>query len=78
MEIVMGDKNNEVVNLNNIKAMRNRAKITQAALAAQLGISQSTIAMWESRSNLPRAGMLPELAKILNCTIDDLLKYDRS
>ena len=78
MEIVMGDKNNEVVNLNNIKAMRNRAKITQAALAAQLGISQSTIAMWENRCNLPRAGMLPELAKILNCTIDDLLKYDRS
>ena len=78
MEIAMGDKNNEVVNLNNIKAMRKRAKITQAALAAQLGIRQSTIAMWESRGNLPRAGMLPELAKILNCTIDDLLKYDRS
>lgn len=78
MEIAMGDKNNEVVNLNNIKAMRKRAKITQAALAEQLGISQSTVAMWESQDNLPRAGMLPELAKILNCTIDDLLKYDRS
>lgn len=58
----------------NIKKAREKAGLTQQELAEQLGIGQSTVAMWETQNSLPRTDKLPTLAKILNCTIDELLK----
>lgn len=56
--------------------LRKQAKLTQKAIAEALGVSQSTVAMWETRRNLPRASMLPALASILRCSIDDLFQDD--
>lgn len=58
----------------NIKKAREKAGLTQKALADKLGLVQSTIAMWETERSLPRADKLPALAKLFNCTVDDLLK----
>lgn len=58
----------------NIKKAREKAGLTQQELADRLGIGQSAVAMWETQGFLPRTDKLPTLAKILGCTIDELLK----
>lgn len=60
----------------NIKKAREKAGITQQELAKQLGIGQSTVAMWETQRALPRADKLPALAKLLGCTVDELLRKE--
>ena len=52
--------------------MRRRAGITVAQLAERLSVTRATIYFWEQGRYLPNAGLLPELAEILGCTIDDL------
>ena len=55
------------------KVLRKKANLTQAQIAEALNIGQSTVSMWESGENLPRADKLPHLARLLNCTVDELL-----
>lgn len=55
-----------------------KKNLTQAKLADFLNIRQSTVAMWETGESLPRADKLPELAKILGCTVDELLRDEAS
>jgi transcriptional regulator with XRE-family HTH domain len=57
-----------------IKTLRKAAGLTQEALAVQLSYNRSTVAMWEAGKSKPRADKLPDLARILGCTVDDLLK----
>lgn len=56
----------------NISQLRQKNSLTQEQIAEQLNIDRSAIARWEAGKALPRADKLPELAKILNCTIDEL------
>ena len=60
----------------NIKEAREKAGLTQQDLANELGVGQSAVAMWETQKSLPRTDKLPALAKILGCTIDELLKKE--
>ncbi|MBU5677883.1 helix-turn-helix domain-containing protein [Alkaliphilus sp. MSJ-5] len=60
--------------MNNIKALRIQSNLTQEDLALKLNISRSTVSMWETGESLPRSSKLQELAKILNCSIDELFK----
>ena len=55
-----------------IKTVRESKNLTQQYIANELGISRSSVAMWETGEAMPRADRLPELAKILGCTIDEL------
>ena len=57
-----------------MKKLRLAAGLSQAAVAEHLKIRQSTVAMWESGLNRPRADKLPELARLYHCSIDDLFK----
>lgn len=52
--------------------MRRRAGYTVAQLAERLSVTRATIYFWEQGRYLPNAGLLPELAEILGCSIDDL------
>ena len=52
--------------------MRKAAGLTQAELAAALGVSQTVVSDWESSKKYPSADKLPLIAKTLNCTIDEL------
>ena len=49
-----------------------REGATQKELAELVCVAQSTIAIWESGNNYPRADKLPELARVLGCSISDL------
>lgn len=59
-----------------LRALRRQQHMTQAELAQKMGVTQSLVAMWERDASMPSAAKLPELADLLNCTIDEL--YGRS
>lgn len=40
------------------------------------GVSDAAVYMWETGQTKPRASLLPVIAKLYGCTIDDLLKPD--
>lgn len=58
------------------KTARERSGLTQRDLAAALGIDQSTVSLWEVGKTRPRAKLLPKLAVLLDCTVDELLAGD--
>lgn len=62
--------------MNNIRQLRKTQMLTQAQLAKQIIVSQSTIAMWETGKSTPRTNKLPQLDKIFGCSIDDLFGDD--
>lgn len=59
-----------------IKQFRKKNKMKQEEIAVKIGVDRSTIAKWETGAAKPRADKLPALAKILNCTVDQLLRED--
>ncbi len=57
-----------------IKKLREQKGLTQMQMADALHVSRGSIAMWETGRAFPRAELLPTIAKMLGCTIDEL--YD--
>nr|DAO66773.1 MAG TPA: Helix-turn-helix XRE-family like protein [Caudoviricetes sp.] len=57
-----------------VRTKRMDRNITQEELAQRLGVSQQAIAKWENGSSQPRTALLPKLADILGCTVDELLR----
>jgi transcriptional regulator with XRE-family HTH domain len=53
---------------------RKQAGYTQQDMADALGVERATYAMWEIGKNWPPARLLPSIADILVCSIDDLYK----
>ena len=62
--------------MNTFKYYRLMAGLRQAEVAECLGVSQTTVSMWETGENHPRAELLPKIAALYNCTIDELLTQD--
>lgn len=58
------------------KSIRLSKNMTQEDVAEKLNIARSTVAMWEKGEVRPRADTLLELAKLFDCTIEELLKKD--
>ena len=58
--------------MKSIKSRRERIGLTQAHFAESLHVSRATVAMWETEKSYPRADLLPKIANLLDCTIDDL------
>lgn len=61
-----------------IKELRRKAGLTQVELADSVGVAQNVVSQWETEVALPRARQLPELARVLGCSIDDLYTGDVS
>ncbi len=57
-----------------LKTLRESTGLTQEAVATKLNIQRTTVSMWESGDAKPRADKLPMLAKLYNCTIDELFE----
>lgn len=55
-----------------IKEMRVRAGLTQEKLSQELGVTQSAVAKWETGESSPLSEKLPDLARVLGCTIGEL------
>lgn len=56
-----------------IKEHRVEKGFTQAELAERLGVSAQSVSNWERGETTPDIGLLPDLACILDCSIDTLL-----
>ena len=61
-----------------LKCLREKVGLTQEALGRVLGVEQHTVSQWESGCRNPRADKLPQLARILGCTIDELFQNDKT
>lgn len=54
-------------------ALREAAGLTQHQLADRLKVHQTNIAFWERWDKAPRGEVLPDLARHLGVTVDELL-----
>ena len=57
----------------NLKQRRKALGMTQAMIAESLGYSEKAISKWESGKGLPPTAVLPQLARLLEVTLDELL-----
>lgn len=58
----------------NFYTARIEVGITQTEAAESLGVSCASVSKWESGKTKPRDALLPKIAKLYRCKIDDLLK----
>ena len=59
-----------------LKELRNKAKLTQDELANDIGVSRSTIAMWETGKSQPDNEAIVKLAHYFRVSTDHLLGND--
>ena len=60
-----------------IAEQRKAKKLTQAALAEKLGITDRAVSKWERGKGLPDASLMLELCKVLGITVNELLSGER-
>ena len=58
---------------NFIQDGRKHYAMTQAELAEKLGVSPQSVSNWERGESLPDVALLPDLAKVLHCSVDAIL-----
>ena len=56
-----------------LKKRRQELKMSQQTFAQEMNVDRSTVAKWET-GTWPRADKLVSIAKILGCSVDDLLR----
>lgn len=61
-----------------IKERRIELGLSQQKLATKLGVRQNTVSSWETGVRRPDITILPKLASVLGCTIDDLFRKDEA
>lgn len=54
-----------------IKEFREKNNLSQCRFGELLGVSPQAVCKWENGVCCPDISVLPELAKLLNCRIDD-------
>lgn len=59
--------------MNAFAKRRKSAGLLQEDVAAKLDVDRSTVAKWETGASMPRAAMLPSIAKLYQCQVTDLL-----
>ena len=55
-------------------AYREKNKLTQKKLGDRLGVSAQAVSKWERRQSYPDITLLPTLARLLECKIDELFE----
>ena len=55
------------------KNARKNSGMTQMEAAKAFGTDQSTVCLWETGKTKPRADLLPRIAEVYGCTVDELL-----
>lgn len=68
---------NEKLFAKQLVILRKEQKMTQEELADQLHVSAQAVSKWENGHSLPETALLPELARILDVSIDNLFRQDK-
>lgn len=58
-----------------VAELRKARGMSQTELARALNLTTQAVGAWEVGRNVPKTEMLPRLAAVLGCTIDEL--YDK-
>lgn len=58
----------------NTRKYRRKSGLTQAKLAEMLGVCSNAVSQWETGTRSPSVRHIMHIAKLLGCTVDDLLK----
>lgn len=56
----------------NIGAFRKESGLTQNQFAEQLGVTYQAVSKWENGKSAPDVGLLPKIADIFACSLDEL------
>jgi transcriptional regulator with XRE-family HTH domain len=56
-----------------LRALREKAGISQRELARQIGQDQSNVRFWETTGKIPRSDVLIPIAKVLGVTVEEIL-----
>lgn len=59
-----------------IREYRKKAGMTQEQLAKKMNVDQTAVSRWETGETKPFRKIHKKLARVLGCTVDDLLKED--
>jgi len=65
---------NEVLSANILKLRRSKG-FTQEELANKLGVTFQAVSKWENAKSAPDISLLPLIAEVFSCSIDDLFSY---
>lgn len=60
--------------MHNIRVLREKIGFSQQQVAEVVNVSQQAVARWENGLAKPRADLLPQLASLFQCTIDELFR----
>lgn len=61
---------------NNLQHLRGTRDLSQAQLAALLGVSRQSVAKWEAEKSYPEMDKLIKLCDLFECSLDDLVRGD--
>ena len=59
----------------NIADLRKKKGWTQAEFGEMLGVSNQAVSKWESGMSMPDIMLLPHIAEVFECSIDELFDY---
>lgn len=62
----------------NLSRLRREAGYTQESLAEAMGVSRQAVSKWESGQAMPEAATLVDLADLLGCSLDQLMREELS
>ncbi len=60
-----------------IRELRQARGLSQARVAEDVGVSKPAVCKWETGVSVPRTELLPLLARVLDCSIDELFGGDQ-
>jgi transcriptional regulator with XRE-family HTH domain len=60
--------------VNSFEYYRRKIMLDQKDVCAALSVSQGAVSQWEIGKTRPRASLLPRVAELYGCTVDELLK----
>lgn len=56
-----------------LKEVRLSKNMTQETLSSLLGVTRTTVTMWENGKSMPNIVTLKKIAEVLNCKVEDLI-----
>jgi transcriptional regulator with XRE-family HTH domain len=59
--------------MNNLKRLRKISGLKQKEVSQKINVTQGLISQWETGISLPRTDLLPKIATLYKCSIDELL-----
>jgi len=60
-----------------LRDLRTARGLSMDAVGKELGVSRQAVFQWETGDTWPATPLLPKLAQVLGCSIDDLFAGDQ-